>query len=215
MRTGWYRAVPMLAPITRSSEAVPSQTDRAHLVSISGAPWSGKSTLWTGLASILGARPHTHFILDRPRRALALLGNDLAQSNLRGFQDYIGIGQLVAEEDARSSATLVICDKSMIDAVAYWRTLIGAPPPSWASKLTHDRYDLTVLCPHDEISTEPEGLARIHAPLRQQLAETVRDIATSSSQVLLEVSGQRDERVAMVIDEIERTFPSRGLLPTQ
>jgi predicted ATPase len=124
------------------------------LIGISGTSRSGKTTLWRDLRAALGSRASA--VEDLPRRCLELVGPEVAERDIEGFQQYVGWAQVVAECDSPATPSLRLLDKCLIDALAYWQVLVGGRVPAWAAVLGPQRYRIVVLCDHEEIKAPCE-----------------------------------------------------------
>ncbi len=167
-------------------------------VSISGPPAAGKSTLWADLRGALD--PSTLFIPDLPRQALERLDPALGAAQDPLFQHYVGYRQLVEEQQA---APLLVCDKSILDAVAYWDVLHGGERPGWAGEARSDRYQLVLICDHLGIEPNLETVQGLHAGFRDELAKRITGIAAESPARVVRLSGDREERLSRALLEID------------
>ncbi len=70
---------------------------------------------------------------DLPREALETLNPSLNAWDDPAFQHYVGYRQLLEEQT--EAASLIVYDKSLLDAVAYWDVLSGmaarSGPPNY------------------------------------------------------------------------------------
>ena len=175
-------------------------------VSISGPPLSGKTTLYNDLRHALrDYDPQPIFIPDRVRASIELIGVGLAEADRPAFQHYVGFSQASAELEV-SDENLVIFDKSLLDAVAYWDVLVGGQRPQWASILQSDRYDLVVVCDHRGIAEQGGDIDLMHVDLREQLADRISTLANKMSSCIMPVSGNRSERFSSVRSAIEERY---------
>ena len=71
------------------------------------------------------------------------------------FQHYVGYLQSCFK--STQAASLIVYDKSLLDAVAYWDVLFGDGRPKWASELSVERYDVVFLSDHRWIVYFPGG----------------------------------------------------------
>jgi nicotinamide riboside kinase len=166
-------------------------------ISISGPPAAGKSTLWSDLRQAIG--PAAAYVPDLPRLALETLDPRLSAWRDPLFQHYVGYRQLF--EEARE-ADLMICDKSLIDAVAYWDVLFGGERPSWASEASRKRYALVLICEHHGIDADIETVQGVHADFRDQLAEKIGEVASHSPTRLVRLVGDPHQRLRQALAEI-------------
>jgi nicotinamide riboside kinase len=174
------------------------------LVSISGPPQSGKTTLYDALRTYFTSTelyPRPRFSSDVVRQSIARLGVDLAEADRLAFQHYVGFRHLVTEAEF-DAVDLTILDKSLIDAVSYWDVLVGGRRPVWASLLTPERYGLVVLCSHEGIQTRGGDIDVMHADLRDSLASQIAVVAREASHCVVRVTGDRDERLAAAAEAI-------------
>ena len=182
-----------------------------RLLSVTGPPMSGKSTLWEGLESALGGA--AVFVPDLARRALTAVRPETMARDQSGFQHFLGYEQLVAEERASAAAddtsALVVCDKSLIDAVGYWDVLVGAPWPTWADKVV-GRYSLVVYCDPTDVTASPVGLSELHFAQRDRLAEAILAVAKESRTAVVTVSGSPERRVEQVLYHLDMAVVPRG-----
>lgn len=165
------------------------------LVSISGPPMSGKTTLYQALR--LAPSVSEWFGVQAPdivRKAIETLGIDLAETDRRAFQHFVGFSQLVAEEKAFTEGGGIF-DKSLLDAIAYWDVLIKDDRPAWASELTINRYDLVILCSYQEIPARGSSVDLMHAGHREQLSNAIKELASEYARDVVVVSGTPAQRL--------------------
>src|SRR5262245_22470485 len=136
------------------------------LVSISGPPMSGKTTLHNALAHRCPPNLPTTFSPDLVRESINDLGVKFVEQDRRAFQEYVGFAQYLAER-RMPMGQVGILDKSLIDAVAYWDVFVGGKRPIWASKV-QGAYDLVFLCAHREIQVRGSAVDVMHAAYRDQ-----------------------------------------------
>ena len=173
----------------------------SRLVSISGPPFSGKTTLIKKLQDILPTS--VKIVQDLPRAAIEQLGSDLPQADLVAFQHYVGFAQILAENDVAQDSAIGILDKSLIDAIAYWDVLVAKPRPIWASVLQPERYAMVFICDHKEISAQGDWVQSLHRQQRNALGERILHIAEEyCSEKIKIISGSVSERVNTTIAEL-------------
>jgi nicotinamide riboside kinase len=170
-----------------------------RVISISGAPGSGKSTLFAQLEDVLGAA--ATFMPDLPLTSFQALDPTLEAWADPDFQHYVGFSQLMREAGAGNGETLVF-DKSLLDAVAYWDVLFGASKPRWTASLGEGRYELVLLCDYHGIEPRPEPIHRVHLSLRERLAKRTAELAELSARRVVRLSGARDERLDLALTEL-------------
>ncbi|HEU0240251.1 MAG TPA: AAA family ATPase [Micromonosporaceae bacterium] len=178
------------------------------LVSISGPPRSGKTTLHKILRQSYQFDAPVTFVPDLVRQAIDNIGVDFAETDRQAFQDYVGFAQYVAELRMPTGRTGIL-DKSLIDAVAYWDVLVGGKRPVWAS-LVHRRYDLVLLCGHEEVPVRGSAVDLMHSALRDRLAKAVAAVAQEADSKLVWISGSLAERVATAVGHIGDPLLTRG-----
>ena len=177
-------------------------------VSVSGAPCSGKTTLVSDLKSLLPQ--HTKYTPDIPRQAIEALGDTLCLRDLAAFQNYVGFAQLLAEANPPSKDAF-LHDKSLIDALSYWRVLVGEPEPAWAMELSPDRYSIVLLCDWRELSLPTDDpIQKIHWHARSVIADEIEAIASRSSLSIVRVSGSRIDRLKIAFAAINSCFSQSG-----
>lgn len=169
------------------------------VVSISGPPGAGKSTLWHALQAELDAR--FQFIPDLPRAALETLDPALEAWNDRDFQHYVGYAQALAETGTPQDL-VTIADKSLLDAVAYWDVLFGDGPPRWVSALRPNRYAIVFLCDHHGVMPDRQGVQGLHLDARDRLAERIEARATTAAPSVVRLSGRHGERLQRALAEL-------------
>lgn len=177
------------------------------MITISGPPFSGKTTLWRDLKGTFGDQ--IEFIEDLPRRALEALDPILSAWSAPEFQDYVGFAQLLAEQSAPAGRKLV-SDKSLIDALAYSRVLFSEPSPPWAAALTPGRYRLALVCDYRDIDTAPDRLQQVHFDRREQIEHEVLALAGSYASRVVRLSGSPAMRLGAARREIEGLPASSG-----
>ncbi len=170
------------------------------MISISGPPFSGKSTLWAALQHKLTGR--FHFVPDLPRQALETLDPGMSAWSVPEFQGYVGFAQLLAEQ-AVPPNRVAVCDKSLIDALAYARVLFAQQEPSWSGALAPGRYALALVCDYRDVDAAPDGLHSVHIDLREQIETEVLALADISAARVLRLSGSPTARLARAVAEIE------------
>lgn len=178
----------------------PMASPTHHIVSISGPPLSGKTTLFQGLSQRFPGLSAT--VADIPRQTLETIGAGVWERDLVAFQHYIGFAQLLAEDTGERSPGIVLMDKSLIDATAYWDVLIGGPGPVWAADVLKRQYALVIMCNHEEIGAPPDRLQSQHMQLRAQLAIAIERIARSCETPILHVSGDQSTRLARAAEAL-------------
>jgi predicted ATPase len=173
------------------------------LVSISGAPLAGKTTLHAQMSEYFAAtREAFRFVADIPRQAISRIGVELAERDRAAFQHYVGIAQLVAEGESQSPGTSIF-DKSLLDAVAYWDVFLGGRRPDWCNKLARDRYELILVCDHTEILPHGDTIDLMHADARDDLGRRILTVATDLGLPIVRVSGKQRERLSTAIRAVE------------
>ncbi len=178
------------------------------VVSVSGPPSAGKTTLCTQLAGVL--RADALFVPDIPRAALERLDPALESWNDPEFQHYVGYAQLLAER-REGRELLRVCDKSLIDALAYWDVLFDGPPPNWARGISSTHYDLVLLCDHTEVVPDQGSLGSVHYDLREPLAHRIDELARDAAHRVVMLSGSRSQRLARAVSEIDNIRNAVGL----
>lgn len=171
------------------------------LVGISGPPASGKTTLWTDLADRFAEQ--LEFLPDAPRKLLVDGRLAAASRGDRAFQEMVGESQ-IASEDRAGGRIGRVCDKSLVDAVAYWDVLVKGTPPTWAAGLTPIRYAISFVCDYRDIETTDDPLQQVHFEHRVELAARIEALATSASARVVHLSGPPDRRSAEAHRQIER-----------
>ena len=147
------------------------------MITISGPPFSGKTTIWRALQGALGEQ--ALFAEDLPRLALEALDPAFSAWSAPEFQDYVGFAQLLAEQSAPAGREMV-CDKSLIDALAYSRVLFDVRSPSWSAALTPGRYRLALVCDYRDIDMAPDRLQQVHFDRREQIEQQVLELAAAT-----------------------------------
>jgi nicotinamide riboside kinase len=171
------------------------------MISISGAPGAGKTTLCEQLGRV---RSDATVVADVPLHALERLDAHLTAWNDVSFQHYVGYAQLLAESSARRAA-LRLCDKSLVDAVGYWDVLFGGERPHWATELARRRYALVILCDFRDIApSDLRPVQRLHLEVRETLARRIEAVAQETGVEVLRVSGTRESRLDAALAAIER-----------
>jgi nicotinamide riboside kinase len=177
-------------------------------VSISGTLLSGKTTLVSELRNELST--HAAHVSDIPRLALQSLERRIVDADLEGFQYYVAFAQLLAE-DALCHAPIKLLDKSLLDALAYWRTLVSDRSPAWADAITADRYAVVFICdPADIPSTSSDPIQIPHLEQRNAIQGTIVSLAEQLNVDRVAVSGPVEHRATTVMRELRR----RQLLPS-
>lgn len=167
------------------------------LVSVSGAFCAGKTTLVSALRAL------------RPEFAIVDEGATLSKSRVPEFdweqpdtRAFLFWFQLVRER-AEPVAPLVLCDTSRIDIMAHY-ALYGMSPPEHWSRLMLRPYDLTLICPYDEVQLVGNGIRDTDAWRRVRLHDLVCSWATDMSRDIQVLSGSPDERVEQALVLIDR-----------
>ncbi len=172
----------------------------SKLISISGSPLSGKTTLIEKLKKNLLIP--IDIVSDLPRLAIDRIGLELTQFDQKAFQHYIGFAQLLAEETNVPSNTIRILDKSLIDAVAYWDVLIREPRPIWASALHAQRYAFVFICDHKDVISHGDNMQQLHKMHRDTLNEAILRVACEMTDNVKIISGDIDTRQKIVTNLI-------------
>jgi nicotinamide riboside kinase len=179
-----------------------------RLVSVSGPPGAGKTTLCAQLMEVLGA--DATLIPDLPREALERLDPTLESWNDPAFQHYVGYAQLLAEE-RDGHERIRLCDKSLVDAIAYCDVLFDGRRPRWTRPVFPARYALVLLCDHADVVPDPQSLQGLHLALRDPLAQRIAEIAQDAAPRVVGVSGTRSTRLALALSEIDDVTAAAGL----
>lgn len=175
------------------------------LVSISGAPIAGKTTLWRGLRARLGNG--ADFVSDIPRLALETLGPARAQADLVAFQHYVGFAQLIAEQS--DAMTVRVFDKSLLDALAYWDVLVrGASRPAWAPSDAESRYALAIICEREPGMRADGAVQELHEHLGDSLAARIREHAAEHAARVVTVIGDPKTRLETALAAIAEIEPA-------
>jgi len=149
--------------------------------------------------NVLGAG--ASLVPDLPREALQWLDPALEPWNDLAFQHYVGYAQLLAEERSKGE-TITLCDKSIIDALAYWNILFGTEAPRWARATEAARYALVLRCDHAGVAADRDSLQGLHLGLRDPLAKRIDEIARDAGVRVVTLSGTRAERLTLALTEI-------------
>jgi predicted ATPase len=172
-------------------------------VSISGPPLAGKTTLFNAVREHCSRRRRDiTFVGDLVRQTIESLGVGLVESDRAAFQHYVGFRQLAVEAEL-DSTKLVILDKSLVDAIAYWDVLVGGNRPIWSAQLERDRYGIVVLCDHAEIGETGNEIDLMHASLRDRLAHQIITVSGGVSTKVISVAGSRSQRLDTVLAAID------------
>jgi nicotinamide riboside kinase len=169
----------------------------SRLISISGPPISGKTTLINRLKKELPVV--VDVVPDLPRLAIECIGSELTQRDQKAFQHYIGFAQLLAEEAELSDDTIRILDKSLLDAVAYWDVLIGESRPVWASALQAQRYAFVFICDHKDIIPHGDDVQQLHKAYRDTLGDQIFQVAHEVTNQVKIISGDISTRHQTII----------------
>jgi nicotinamide riboside kinase len=171
------------------------------MVTISGPPLSGKTTLWQALSERLSGR--FEFVPDLPRIALEKLDPQLRAWSTPEFQHYIGFAQLIAEH-ANSEGRVVVYDKSLIDALAYWRALFESGTPPWSAALHPGRYRVAFVCDYRDIDAAvARGIHTVHLGDRESIEREVLRGAGESADRVICLSGPPAARIGVAISALD------------
>lgn len=170
------------------------------LISVSGAPCSGKTTLWHALSA------HYDFIAlaeDLPRRAHRHIGSEMITADERAFQNFIGFQQFLTEEEMSSNQPITLLDKSLIDALSYWDVLVGGERPTWA-KQAEGRYAICfVTNPSDVDESQVDDIQIRHWHIRAELDRAIHRWANKLSVNVVPLSGPLESRIKSAMVAIE------------
>jgi nicotinamide riboside kinase len=171
------------------------------VITISGPPFSGKTTLWHALRERLAGR--FEFVPDLPRLALEALDPDLRAWSTPEFQHYVGFTQLLREH-AEPKGCEGVYDKSLIDALAYWRALFGSGTPPWSAAMGPGRYRLAFVCDYTDIDLVARGLHTVHLAERESIEREVLRAASESADRTVRLSGSPSARIELAMAELDR-----------
>lgn len=170
-------------------------------VAVSGALVSGKTTLVRAIAS--GNGRMWKIIPDLPRAALNVIGWDTLQYDPIAFQHYIGLRQIMEEAAIAKSDSCTICDKSLVDAIAYWDVLVGTARPHWASVLNSMRYAAIFICDPNDISRDKaDEYQQRHWDFRSRIHEAILSVCADFHLDYALCSGTVEERSRSAMDTI-------------
>lgn len=177
-----------------------------NMITISGPPLSGKTTLWRILRERLSGQ--FEFVPDLPRLALETLDPNLKAWNMPEFQHYVGFAQLLREETEPKGCERIY-DKSLIDALAYWRALFGSgsDSPPWSTAILPCRYRLAFVCDHTDIDVDAQGLHTVHLGERDSIAKEVLRTVSVSADRTVHLSGPSSGRLELAMAELDRLPP--------
>jgi HTH-type transcriptional repressor of NAD biosynthesis genes len=110
--------------------------------------------------------------------------------------------QVLEAEATRLAGPLLFCDTDALATQLWHERYLGHPDPEIQALVDTHRYDLNVLC-GDEIPLEDDGV-RDMDDLRAWMQKRFREELDARPEPFIEVRGPVEQRVAMVVAEVER-----------
>lgn len=198
------------APVYDPAEREGALTGMATKVAIVGSHGTGKTTLVQAVGDALAAEGKAVDVVPEASRHLIESVGDPAwlqrQHNNLPRQLLILIAQYALEEaHVSDESDVVLCDRSMLDHVAYTRLLYEqeAPPDYWAKLVEFVEqhmatYDHLVYLPC-EFALADDGVREPDDAYRQAVADRLRALLDASGRHYEVVGGSVGERVARVM----------------